>query len=80
MEMLEDFKSAKLKNMLMTGLNNRLLANLQEKITESKSAATLSARKDIDTIEEQKNSSDDGTRNTNNESTGKESNQLSGSG
>lgn len=52
MEMLEDFKSAKLKNMLMTGLNNRLLANLQEKITESKSVATLSARKDIDTIEE----------------------------
>ena len=36
MEIIEDFKSAKLKNMLMTGLNNRLLANLQEKITESK--------------------------------------------
>lgn len=66
MEMIEDFKSAKLKNMLMTGLNNRLLANLQEKITESKSAATLSARKDNNTIDEEKVSSEDGTRNTNN--------------
>ena len=37
MEKIEEFKSAKLRNVLMTGLNNRLLVNLQEKITESKS-------------------------------------------
>ena len=37
MEMIEEYKSKNLKNVLMTGLNNRLLANLQQKITESKS-------------------------------------------
>ena len=78
MEKIEEFKSAKLRNVLMTGLNNRLLVNLQEKITESKSQATIqSARtvnKGIETIEE---SSEAGSKNTRNDS--KESNALTGS-
>lgn len=78
MEKIEEFKSAKLRNVLMTGLNNRLLLNLQEKITESKSQATIaSARtvnKGIETIEE---SSEGGSKNTRNDS--KESNALTGS-
>ena len=52
MEMIEEYKSKNLKNVLMTGLNNRLLANLQQKITESKSAASLSGRLQHSTVEE----------------------------
>ena len=52
MEMIEEYKSKNLKNVLMTGLNNRLLANLQQKITESKSAASLSGRLQYSTVEE----------------------------
>ena len=62
----------------MTGLNNRLLVNLQEKITESKSQATIASartvKKGIETIEE---SSEGGSKNTRNDS--KESNALTGS-
>ena len=63
----------------MTGLNNRLLVNLQEKITESKSQATIAsartvANKGNEIIEE---SSEGGSKNTRNDS--KESNALTGS-
>ena len=77
MEMIEEYKSKNLRNVLMTGLNNRLLANLQQKITESKSAASLSSRLPHPTVEEQKTSSEDGTRQTRHES--KESNAVTGS-